>query len=255
MTHRHFQKSLACLALSLLVESVSGQLTSPAAGIVRRRDGTLQRVDGVSGNYILGPVVSDGATLASTFDARGGLVQLEAAIAVVDASGRESARFETGSRGRAVLGGRYAFFEADRTLWGYGDAATALALGPFEGTVVAIGESPAALALAVRRDDGLWRLAVAEDGSIVSQDPLPGTAQSLVLLQAARIWFSDGNNVVCVDLATRTEKRWTFDADATALAAMSGSTVQVTTSTGLFAIRPDRDRVTQIPEADLAVSQ
>jgi len=264
MISRSFQTSLACLAFALMAGSGTAQVTTPSAGFVRQRDGALRRLDGTTGSFVLGASVTVEPTLAASFDASGGLIQIPESIALLDASGRELARFDA-PPGKALLSGKLAYFPSDGTLWTYsatqsdggqyaGDVA-AVPLNPIEGTVLAIGGSgEAGVTLAVRRDDGVWRLRIAKDGSVASQDALPADASELLFVTSGVVYSSNAD-IVYLNDETKSEKRWTLTHPVLRLAPMSAASIQADSVSGSFVIRLDREGVFSIPETAAGVTQ
>ncbi len=258
LTHKAFQASLACLAFAILAENAAAQLTAPSAGFVRQRDGTVRQLSGLAGNYVAGVPVHPEPALAFAFDSQGGIMQTASGIFALDDQGRELARFDP-PPGPAVLNATLAYFASNQSLWTYAKDAQSLPLPllPFDGTVLAIGGSASAVTLAVRRNDEIWRLRIAADGSVYSQEALQvgiglrpvQTNLSAILLLPNGILYSTDADIFYIDDSTHLTKHWTLSERVESIASMSPASFQITTATSMYALRLDRDVMSLLPES------
>ncbi len=223
--------------VSILVFSVVGlgqdRIGRPLLGWMRDR-AQLRAVYGVAGNFLAAPAIADGV-LAAGFSGSAGAIKTDSAVILLDAMGQASRQLPA-PPGPAL----FAFDRAGQAAWCYFPetkqlqrltraTSSAVDLGGLDGVVLALGASIDGLAqLLVARDAALWKVAVAAEGQVVSEEILPGLpATGPVIVPAAdTVVVADGDALI-IRRDTSGDQRVTLPALATDLELLGDGWIRV----------------------------
>jgi hypothetical protein len=177
-------------------------LAPPAAGTLRDSSGSLHRVIGVAGNFIVDGDLGISNAVSAAFSESTGLVKTERELLVLDAAGQITGRYDA---------------PVERALFAFGpDGAPALVyyagtLMRFEnnelkpvnwtGDAVAIALASPQSAVAIVRGDGQLRNVRINltTGDIESETALRDAGSPMLLVQSGGLLFTRDNNIVLRD--------------------------------------------------------
>ncbi len=175
---------LLCQATAL----AQPKFSAPMIGAARDTGQQLRRVDGVTGNFVLGPTIGTGA-VDWAFGFGGGLVKTDTELLLIGASGTVTRAIHSPS-GTAILGAAGVFFPAVSELWtigATGNRQVSVDAPALAGTVIALGPGSGGTAeLAVCREKQLWLLSIDENtGAITHELSFGGAVGKLACLSPA----------------------------------------------------------------------
>jgi hypothetical protein len=233
-------------------------LAPPEVGFIQDGHGQIYIVNGLAGNFLVGPAVSSGI-ISAGYSGSFGLLKSDSALIVVDQRGRGVASvvapagpalFAFAADGSPAL----AYFELSKTLLAW-DGHTFRAAGPQgpQAPLAIATLSPKQAALIVQRDAGLWQLGVElATGAIVSQSALPGITAPVFMPAAGGVVYRDAQGLV-VRKPDGSEKRIPAHLpESMALSQMGNGWLQITDlATGRLSavnIQPGHEQVYLLPE-------
>lgn len=200
--------SCKLLMVPLFALALQAQIKAPQMGAVRCADGSVRRVYGVPGAFVLGKPFAASATAVS-FSEKAGIVATSSAVLLVDASGKVIGDWAMADAGAAVG------LEADPS--------SAVAWLPKSSSLLtwsgdsfqqtAVPDPPQGSVLSVRRDNTQAYLTVSDEtrsvseygislssGEIVSQHYLPGITGAVLSLNSSLL-FADATGLALQTVA------------------------------------------------------
>jgi hypothetical protein len=219
-------------------------LDVPQAGLMVDHSGALRAVTGIAQSFIAGGVVRMGVLSAACGQS---LCLAKTDTALFNARNADDAGISTPA-GPALFAIRsqsaLLYFPAVHQFGRYKDGQMHVLDWSVEGEVLALRAAPNGPRFAVRRPDGVWLVAL--DGSIDSA--LPAGTVAVLLLDGVTIYSLPDTLVL-----RRTDGSETpFSLPGvTSFSQLSGNYVQVSTSSGIYALRTDlgREQLSVLPDS------
>jgi len=231
------------LASGLATLAQSG-LDAPQAGMMVDHSGALRALTGIAQSFIAGTAVRTGVLSAAC---RLSLCLAKTDTSLLDARNASDPGISS-PPGPALFAihdqSALLYFPAARQFARYRDGEMQVVDWSVDGEVIALHATSNGPRFAVRRNDGVWIVAL--DGSIESA--LPADTVAVLLLEGATIYSLP--DAVVIRRTDGSETPFSLP-DVTSFSQLSENYVQVSTSNAIYALRTEggREQISQLPDS------